>query len=61
MRVRAAVVGTLRKLLHEEDGPSVTEYSILLGLIVVVAMASISVIAQRVYALYDIINGAVSG
>lgn len=48
----------LRRLAREEDGPTVVEYAVLLGLIVLVAMASIRAIGEKMYLLYEIINAA---
>lgn len=59
MRV-CALQGLLRRFLAEDDGPSAVEYAILLGLIVVVAVAAISGIGRQMWVLYDVINSAVS-
>jgi pilus assembly protein Flp/PilA len=42
------VVSRIRELLVEEDGPTATEYAVLLGLIVVVAMVAIAAQGQNV-------------
>ena len=48
-----------RRFLREEDGPSATEYAILLAVLVVVAMAAIQGIGSRMMGLYTAINSAV--
>ena len=45
-----------RRFAREEDGPSSTEYAILLTLLVLVAVASIRGIGQRIYNIYDYID-----
>jgi Flp pilus assembly pilin Flp len=42
----------LRRLLAEEDGPTATEYAILLAMLVLVAVASIRGIGERMYNIY---------
>ncbi len=46
-------------LVVSEDGPSVTEYAVMLSLIVLVAAAAIQGIGDRMYNIYDIIHEAV--
>jgi len=50
------ILARFRHLLRDEQGPTGTEYAILLGLIVLVAMASIRSIGERMYGLYEAIN-----
>nr|NIL99015.1 Flp family type IVb pilin [Planctomycetales bacterium] len=44
-----------------EDGPSATEYAILLALLILVAVAAIGGIGSRVYNIYQNIDSTVSG
>jgi pilus assembly protein Flp/PilA len=50
------VVAHLRRFWQEEDGPTATEYAILLALIVLVAAATIQSIGERMYNIYENIN-----
>ncbi|MGD8451266.1 MAG: Flp family type IVb pilin [Phycisphaerae bacterium] len=52
-------LATLARFLRAEDGPSATEYAILLALIVLVAVAAIQAIGESMYNIYDNINTAV--
>jgi pilus assembly protein Flp/PilA len=48
-----------RSFLTSEDGPSATEYAILLALLVLVAMASIQGIGERMFNIYENIETAI--
>lgn len=50
---------TLGRFLRAEDGPTATEYAVLLALIVLVAAAVIQSIGEKMYNIYDNINAAV--
>lgn len=52
-------VARLRRFCREEDGPSATEYAILLALIVLVSVAAIQSVSTGVYRIYDNINLAI--
>lgn len=56
MDARGKLTRTLSRLLREEDGPSATEYAILLALLVLVAMVAIRGIGERMFAIYQAIN-----
>ena len=43
----------LKELLVQEDGPTATEYAVMLGLIVVVALAAISSLGQAVNSTFE--------
>jgi pilus assembly protein Flp/PilA len=45
-------------LLTSEDGPSATEYAIMLAVIALVAMGAIEGIGSRIYNVYASINSA---
>ncbi len=55
----------LRKLIHEDDGPTAVEYAVMLALIVVIAIGSIRLAGQAVSASFTDsqtqINDAMSG
>ena len=59
MPSRSRVAVALSRLLHEEDGPTATEYAVLLALIILVAAAAIQGIGERMQAIYDNINCSV--
>ena len=50
----------LRRFLTSEDGPSATEYAILLGLLIVGAMATIGAMGSSMDDIYVTINTAVA-
>jgi Flp pilus assembly pilin Flp len=45
-----------RRFAREEDGPTATEYAILLAVLVLVAVASIRGIGERIYNIYEHVN-----
>ena len=45
-----------RRFAREEDGPSATEYAILLAVLVLVAVVSIRGIGERIYNIYEHVN-----
>ncbi len=54
---RGLLAQRLPRLLVEEDGPSATEYAILLAILVLVAIVSIQSIGERMYNVYLAIDG----
>ncbi len=48
-----------RRFLVSEDGPSASEYAILLALLVLVAMGTIQSVGEGMYAIYDNIEAAI--
>jgi pilus assembly protein Flp/PilA len=50
----------VRAFLASEDGPSATEYAIMLALIVLVSVAAIGMIGTKVQYVYDNIEAAVA-
>jgi Flp pilus assembly pilin Flp len=48
----------LVKLVKEEDGGEVLEYALIAGLIVVAAIAAISVVGTKVLARWNSLSGA---
>lgn len=56
MRRLDSFKNVLRRFAREEDGPTATEYAIMLALIVLVAAAAIQGIGSRMTGIYDNIN-----
>jgi pilus assembly protein Flp/PilA len=50
------IMTTVCRLLREDDGPSATEYAILLALIVLVAVAAVRSIGTRMQGIYQSID-----
>ncbi len=57
MLIRSRLSARLRSLLWQESGPSATEYAILLAVLVLVAVAAIRGIGERVFNIYLHIDG----
>jgi len=49
-------VRKIRSFLVNEDGPTATEYAVMLALIIVVAIAAITTLGQNVTATFDNVN-----
>ena len=47
---------TIKRFLREEDGPTATEYAVMLALILVVTIASISVLGSKVNEIFIELN-----
>lgn len=50
------MLNTIRRFIREEDGPTATEYAVMLALVVVVAIGSISVLGTRVNTIFQELN-----
>lgn len=46
----------MRDFLVSEDGPTATEYAVMLALIIVVAIAAVTLLGQSVSAVFDNVN-----
>ena len=55
-----AVVEYVRRMLHREEGQSLTEYGLLLFLIAVVALGMITLLGERVSAVFESVKDALS-
>jgi pilus assembly protein Flp/PilA len=55
------IATALGRLLRQEDGPSATEYAILLALLVLVAVAAIQGIGGSMQHIYENVNQAIPG
>jgi len=51
-----ALVRRVRDFLVSEDGPTATEYAVMLALIIVVAIAAITTLGQNVSSTFDDVN-----
>jgi pilus assembly protein Flp/PilA len=51
----------VRDFLVSEDGPTATEYAVMLALIIVVAIAAITALGQNVDATFDSVNAQAFG
>ena len=47
---------TIKRFLREEDGPTATEYAVMLALIIVVAIAAVSGLGSRVNGIFTSLN-----
>ena len=50
------MLNTIKRFLREEDGPTATEYAVMLALIIVVAIASVSALGSKVDAIFTNLN-----
>ena len=51
----------VRDFLVNEDGPTATEYAVMLALIIVVAIAAITTLGTNVDATFDSVNAGIAG
>ncbi len=56
MEVYGYIARKVSRLTREEDGPTSTEYAILLAMIVLVAASAIRGIGTRMHAIYEAVN-----
>ena len=57
-RQRSGIRSLLRRLRNDEGGGEITEYALILGLIVVVAIAVISSVGTKVLARWQSVNSS---
>ncbi len=56
------LVNRVRNFIRSEDGPTATEYAVMLALIIIVAMAGITLLGTRVDQIFtDVAGGMPSG
>jgi len=60
MRALQFAARLCRRLAHDESGPTAVEYAVLLGLIVLVAAASIRAVGESVHGIWQVIHTAVT-
>ena len=51
------LIRKIRIFFHEQDGPTVTEYAVMLALIIVVCIASITLIGNKVRTMFTNLEG----
>ncbi len=51
----------VRNFLVSEDGPTATEYAVMLALIIVVAIAAITTLGQNVDTTFQNVNAGITG
>lgn len=51
----------MREFLVSEDGPTATEYAVMLALIIVVAIAAVTLLGQSVRGVFENVNTQISG
>ncbi len=56
-----AIVNRFRQFLVNEDGPTATEYAVMLALIIVVAIAAIQTLGTNVNATFEDVNSTAFG
>ena len=61
MLSHSQIAATAARLLREEDGPTATEYAVLLALIILVSVTVIGVIGSRMQTIYDNIETEIPG
>ena len=52
-----AIVKRAKSFLKSEDGPTATEYAVMLALIIIVAMAGITLLGTKVNAIFTTVEG----
>jgi len=57
-----ALVTRVRNFIRSEDGPTATEYAVMLALIIIVAMAGITLLGTQVNTIFtNVSNGLPTG
>lgn len=51
----------IKRFIQSEDGPTATEYAVMLALIIVVALTAIQTLGTTVTGTFTDVNAAVSG
>ena len=52
-----SIVNRAKSFLKSEDGPTATEYAVMLALIIVVAIAAISSLGEKVSGMFSGVDG----
>ncbi|HOW73117.1 MAG TPA: Flp family type IVb pilin [Phycisphaerae bacterium] len=55
-----ALVTRVKSFVRSEDGPTATEYAVMLALIIIVALAGITLLGTKVNAIFTNVEGALS-
>ena len=53
-----AMVNRVKQFLVSEDGPTATEYAVMLALIIIVALAAITLLGAKVNTIFTNVEGA---
>jgi pilus assembly protein Flp/PilA len=53
-----ALVTRVKSFVRSEDGPTATEYAVMLALIIIVALAGITLLGTKVNAIFTNVEGA---
>ena len=53
-----ALLTKIQKFVKEEDGPTATEYAVMLALIIIVALAAIGALGSKVDAIFTNVEAA---
>ena len=56
-----AFINRAKSFLKSEDGPTATEYAVMLALIIVVALTAIQTLGTSVTGVFTDVNGSISG
>lgn len=56
-----ALVSRVKAFLVNDDGPTATEYAVMLALIIVVAIGAITLLGQRVNTMFGEVTTALGG
>jgi pilus assembly protein Flp/PilA len=55
------LVNRVHEFLRSEDGPTATEYAVMLALIIIVALAAITLLGQKVQGIFTSVTGQLPG
>lgn len=55
------LVNRIREFVRSEDGPTATEYAVMLALIIIVALAAITTLGQHVQGIFTGIDTSLTG
>ncbi|MBR2834900.1 MAG: hypothetical protein IKE43_04190 [Coriobacteriales bacterium] len=61
MSAYAKAVAACRRVLREQDGQGTTEYAILVGVLVVIAIVAILAFRGRIQSLWETITNSING
>lgn len=54
-------LATARRLVKSDEGPTATEYAVMLALIIIASVATISLLGTQVIGIFDTIQTALAG
>ncbi len=53
-----ALVARAKSFIRSEDGPTATEYAVMLALIIIVALGAITLLGEKVNTIFTNVDGA---